>query len=169
MRRVAQLQASGAVLHVGRRYLNAHDIASRIMRRENYIVGMLAQGDVLDLELPVRRRRSHPSPGARHGALTRPLRSAPQPPFRWLFPGRRLMTSHLETLLRVGILNHMFTNSFSLRTSFANSPRRLRWRLRALALVDLALMPVFLLYHIAHFVFQHADVRTRAIAPCPLR
>lgn len=56
MRRVAQLQASGAILHVGRRYLNAHDIASRIMRRDNYIVGMLAQGTVLNLELPVRLR-----------------------------------------------------------------------------------------------------------------
>lgn len=69
------------------------------------------------------------------------------------------MTSHLETLLRVGVLNHVFTDSFSLRTSFANSPSRLRWRLRALAIVDLALMPVLLLYHVAHFVFQHADVR----------
>lgn len=56
VRRVAQLQASGAILHVGRRYLNAHDIASRIMRRDNYIVGMLAQGTVLNLELPVRLR-----------------------------------------------------------------------------------------------------------------
>lgn len=82
------------------RDLSEHDVVSRIMRKENYLIGMLNRG-VLALHVAL--------PGMRP---------------------RLLLTKTLEWNLHWCILGNMFDDSFRIRQEFVDDPRALELRLR---------------------------------------
>ena len=82
------------------RDLTEHDIVSRIMRKDNYLIGMLNRG-VLALHISL--------PGVR-------------PKF--------MLTKTLEWNLQWCILDAMFDESFRIRADFVNNPRDIERRFR---------------------------------------
>ena len=82
------------------RDLTEHDIVSRIMRKDNYLIGMLNRG-VLALHISL--------PGVR-------------PKF--------MLTKTLEWNLQWCILDAMFDDSFRIRPDFVNNPRAIERRFR---------------------------------------
>lgn len=82
------------------RDLTEHDIVSRIMRKDNYLIGMLNQG-VLALHISL--------PGLRP---------------------RFMLTKTLEWNLQWCILDAMFDDSFRIRQDFVDNPRAIERRFR---------------------------------------
>ena len=141
--RVVHLQATTRLCIV--RDLNEHDIVARILRKENYLLGMLNRG-VLGLTLDV--------PGLR---------------------GKEWLTKAVEWNVYHAVFHNMFDDDFSIRASFYDvSALRARMRFLAvvnLALspfIALFMMMYFLLHHVEKFYHDpgsvgHRQWSTRAI------
>eukprot|EP00959_Pyramimonas_sp_CCMP1952_P327886 6864413-Pyramimonas_sp.AAC.1 len=99
--RIVQAQSSMRLCVV--KELTALDIVSRIMRKENFLIGMLNK-DVLCLSLPL------PMLGS-----------------------RVMLTKILEWNLYWCILDNMFDNNFHIRHEFTMDERALKKRLRLMA------------------------------------
>ena len=110
------------------RDLTEHDIVSRIMRRDNYLIGMLNKG-VLALHVPI--------PGLR---------------------GHMLMTKTVEWNLRWCILDPMFEEStFKIRQSFIQDEASLRRRFRIMAIVNALFSPFLLIFLVIYFFMKNAE------------
>lgn len=109
------------------RDLDEHDIVSRIMRKENYLIGMLNKG-VLALHVPCM-------------GLKR----------------RFMLTKTLEWNLYWCILDHMFDDHFHIRKDFLQDEERLRRRFRTMALANLVISPFLLLFLLIYFFMKNAE------------
>lgn len=110
------------------RDLTEQDIVMCIMRKDNYLIGMLNKG-ILALSFSG-------LPG---------LSKAP------------LLTKTVEWNLRWCILNAMFDDSLRVKESFLSSPETIRKRFRAAALVNIALSPFLLVVLILQSVLKNAE------------
>ncbi|KAK2076101.1 hypothetical protein QBZ16_001437 [Prototheca wickerhamii] len=127
-RRLHQVQASTRLCAT--RDLTEHDIILRVMRRDNYIIGMLNQG-VLALHVPI--------PGLR---------------------GRVFFTQMLQWNIKACIFTNMFDENFRIRADFldpvagtAKLQRRFRW----VAALNLALSPFLLAFLFMYFFMKKAE------------
>jgi autophagy-related protein 9 len=133
VQRFLALQNSGRYrVAIQKRDLTAHDIVSRIMRKENYLIALVNKG-ILQLDTGLPFMASSPDASV------------------------RLLTKSLEWSLHFCLLSHMFNHKFTLRKQFLDDPRSLRMRFVAVGLVQLLLMPFLLLFMVMHFFLQNAQ------------
>jgi autophagy-related protein 9 len=123
--RVVHLQATTRLCIT--KDLNEHDIVARIMRKENYLLGMINR-DVLGLTLTG-------LPGARRT--------------RWL-------TTCVRWNLEWAVFHGMFDDDFSIRPSFYDV-RALRKRMRTLAVINLVLSPFIAIFMATYFALRDAE------------
>lgn len=110
------------------RDLSEFDIVARIMRRDNYMIGMLNKG-ILPLHVPL--------PGMRHHFM---------------------LTKTLEWSLDRCIFDHMFDHStFRVRADFVDDPEALQRRFRREALLMVVLSPFVLCFLLIYFFMRNAE------------
>lgn len=114
--------------------LDAHDIANRLMRKDNYLVAMINK-DVLDLSLPLP-----------------------------LFRGKQIFSKSMEWYLHFSILDMVFNEMGQVQQDFLKADRRgilsqkLRQRFIFAGLMNLLLAPVILAYVIIVYFFTYYNV-----------
>jgi len=135
--RLIRLQRSGMKIQITKSDLDAHDIASRILRKENYLVGMFNR-DVFDLHVP---------------GLVRCVLF----PFFLSTGTKQILTKHMEWNLRRIVLDHVFDCHFAIRLDFLRNPDAMRRRFRIMALVNLVLLPFILIFIVISFFLRHAN------------
>ena len=135
--RLIRLQRSGMKIQITKSDLDAHDIASRILRKENYLVGMFNR-DVFDLHVP---------------GLVRCVLF----PFFLSTGTKQILTKHMEWNLRRIVLDHVFDCRFAIRLDFLRNPDAMRRRFRIMALVNLVLLPFILIFIVISFFLRHAN------------
>eukprot|EP00887_Chlorella_sp_A99_P005099 scaffold25.g5099.t1 len=123
--RLVQVQASCRLCLV--RPLSEHDVASRVMRRENYLIGMLNKG-VLALNVPLPGLRRH-----------------------------FMLTKTLEWNIYWCVLDAMFDDHFRVDQAFLRAPAGLRRRFRAAALLNLLVSPFLLAFLLIYFFMKNAE------------
>lgn len=115
--------------------LDAHDIANRLMRRDNYLIAMINK-DVLNLSLPV--------------------------PF---LRNRQLFSKTMEWYLHYSILDMVFNERGEVRQEFLRADKRrglsqkLRQRLIFAGILNLLLAPIVLAYVVIVYFFTYYNVR----------
>ena len=112
-----QRSNTGTKIQITKSDLDAHDIASRILRRDNYLVGMFNR-DVFDLHVP---------------SLVRCVLF----PFFCFSDTKQILTKHMEWNLRRIVLDHVFDRHFAIRLDFLRNPDALRRRFRIMAVLNL--------------------------------
>ncbi|CAM9970570.1 unnamed protein product, partial [Discosporangium mesarthrocarpum] len=118
--------------------VTAHDIASRIMRKENYLIAMLNKGILrLSLPLPFLGRQGRGTMGAS--------------------TGQQFLTKSLEWSVHFCVLNHMFSQKFTIRRMFLEDVRALKVRLCLVGLAHVALLPFLMLFMLMYFFLQNAQ------------
>lgn len=126
--RLLELQRSGRYrFQINKSSLSAQHIAMRIMRKENYLVAMI-----------------------NHAVL----------PFGsdvGLFSASWYLGKCLEVNLQLCLLNHMFTDRFTLRRKFVTNPSLLASRFRWMGLANLLAMPFILMFMLVFFFLKHAE------------
>lgn len=121
--------------------LDAHDIANRLMRKENYLIAMVNK-DVLDLSLPL--------------------------PF---LRGRQLFSKTMEWYLHYCILDMAFNELGQVQQDFLRADRRrllsqkLRQRLVFAGLLNLVFAPVVFAYVVIVYFFTYYNV-SRTVSSC---
>lgn len=109
------------------RDLSAHDIVNRIMRKENYLIGMLNK-HVLALYNPI--------PGLRHQVM---------------------LTKTLEWNLNWCIFDFMFDEKFTIKRDFLSDVTILQKRLRTMAALNLIMSPFVMVFVVSYFFLQNAE------------
>ncbi|KAE8681780.1 nephrocystin-3-like [Hibiscus syriacus] len=138
LERVVRLQISQQLCVV--KDLSAHDVVMRLMRKENYLIGMLNKG-VLAFPL------STWVPGA-------------GPTFKLGPDGmqhRLILTKTLEWALNWCILQSMFDGKFCIRGDFISNPRTLKKRLMVVGLAMLLLSPFLVIFMVVYLFLRHAE------------
>jgi len=131
--RLCRLQRSSRFkIQINKKDLNAHDIASRIMRTENYLIGMFNR-NVFNLEIPL---------------LCACFFKRPKNFF---------LTKHLEWNLKFCVVNHIFDESFAVREDFLRNAGALRRRFRLMAVVNFLFLPFILVFTVVHFFLKNAE------------
>ncbi|XP_058770971.1 autophagy-related protein 9-like [Vicia villosa] len=120
--------------------LNAHDIVMRLMRKENYLIGMLNKGV---LAFPI----SQWIPGA--GPTVKSSANGTQ--------YRLVLTKTLEWTLNWCILQSMFDSNFCVRRDFVSNPRTLKKRLIFVGLAILLLSPFLVIFMLVYLFLRHAE------------
>ncbi|KAK9845371.1 hypothetical protein WJX81_004761 [Elliptochloris bilobata] len=125
-RRIVEAQKTTRLCIV--RDLTEADVVARIMRKENYLIGLLNRG-VLALHVPV--------PGLRK---------------------RLMLTKTLEWNLHWCVLDAMLDDkSFTIRESFVADVAGLQRRFRRMAVVNLVLAPFLLAFLLIYFFMRNAE------------
>lgn len=138
LEKVVQLQSSQQLCVV--KDLSAHDVVMRLMRKENYLIGMLNKGV---LAFPV----CHWVPGA-------------GPTVKSGSNGRRyrlVLTKTLEWTLNWCILQSMFDRNFCVRKDFIYNPKTLKKRLMVVGLAMLLLSPFLVIFMLVYLFLRHAE------------
>ncbi|GLU07724.1 hypothetical protein SLE2022_246720 [Rubroshorea leprosula] len=138
LEKVVQLQSSQQLCVV--KDLSAHDVVMRLMRKENYLIGMINKGV---LAFPI----SQWVPGA-------------GPTVKYAPNGRRhhlILTKTLEWTLNWCILQSMFDRNFCLRRDFISNPRTLKKRLMVVGLAMLLLSPFLVIFMLVYLFLRHAE------------
>lgn len=138
LEKVVQLQNSQQLCIV--KYLSAHDIVMRLMRKENYLIGMLNKGV---LAFPI----SIWVPGA--GPVVKVGRG--------LIQHRLILTKTLEWTLNWCILQSMFDRNFCVKRDFVSTPKTLKKRLMLVGLVMLLLSPFLVIFMLVYLFLRHAE------------
>eukprot|EP01018_Ginkgo_biloba_P034498 Gb_31273 [translate_table: standard] len=120
--------------------LSAHDVVMRIMRKDNFLIGMLNKGV---LALPIPRW----VPGA--GPVVHCEANGTK--------NRLMLTKALEWSLNWCILQNMFDRNFSIRRDFINNSALLRKRLMAVGFGMLILSPFLIIFTLVYFFLRHAE------------
>ncbi|KAG7667053.1 hypothetical protein Ndes2526B_g04460 [Nannochloris sp. 'desiccata'] len=108
--------------------LTEHDIVSRIMRKDNYLIGMLNKG-VLALHIPL--------PGLQ---------------------GHVLLTKTVQWNLRWCVLDAMFDEStFKIQQSFLQDEAALQRRFRVMAVVNAIFSPFLFVFLVIYFFMKNAE------------
>ncbi|PON81717.1 Autophagy-related protein [Trema orientale] len=138
LEKVVQLQSSERLCVV--KNLSAHDVVMRLMRKENYLIGMLNKGV---LAFPI----SQWVPGA-------------GPTVKFGLNGKRhrlILTKTLEWTLNWCILQSMFDRNFCVRRDFISNPRTLKKRLMVVGLAMLLLSPFIVIFMLVYLFLRHAE------------
>ncbi|GLJ42584.1 hypothetical protein SUGI_0882740 [Cryptomeria japonica] len=120
--------------------LSAHDVVMRIMRKDNYLIGMLNKG-VLALSIP------QWVPGA--GPVVQREVNGTE--------NRLILTKTLEWSLKWCILQYMFDRNFLIRRDFINNPGSLRKRLMIVGFLMLVLCPFLVIFMLVYLFLMHAE------------
>ncbi|QCD97731.1 Autophagy-related protein 9 [Vigna unguiculata] len=120
--------------------LSAHDIVMRLMRKENYLIGMLNKGV---LAFPI----SPWFPGA--GPTMTSGSSGTQ--------NRVILTKTLEWTLNWCILQSMFDRNFCVRRDFVSNPKTLQRRLMVVGFAMLLLSPFLVIFMLVYLFLRHAE------------
>jgi len=134
--KVIELQRT-ARLCIVKDELTAHDIASRIMRKDNFLIALV-----------------------NHGLLPHEPLLQLQPLSMCLGMSMLLssgMSKPLEWSLYVSVLDAMFDAQFRIRKSFTRDVGALQLRLVLCGVVNLALAPFFVLFMLVFFFLKHAE------------
>lgn len=119
--------------------LDAHDIANRLMRKDNYLIAMINK-DILNISLPLP-----------------------------LLRGRQLFSKTMEWYLHYGILDMAFNELGQVRQDFLRADRRgllsqkLRQRLYFAGLLNLLFAPIVLAYVVIVYFFTYYNVSSSGI------
>ncbi|KAG2327640.1 hypothetical protein Bca4012_036648 [Brassica carinata] len=138
LEKVVQLQSSQRLCVV--KDLSAHDIIMRLMRKENYLIGMLNKGL---LSFPI----SHWIPGA--GPV---VKAAPDGTQHHL-----VLTKTLEWTLNWCILQSMFDCNFRVRRDFVSNPTTLKKQLFVVGIAMLLLSPFLVIFMLVYLFLRHAE------------
>ena len=162
VRRLGELQARGrapwrafqtSAGDDGTSVISASDIAVRIMRKENYLVGLLNAG-VLPLELPPTLRKVL---GTLKFYLPFLERSGQMGGDNRGF-GRLRLTKTLEWSLHACVMDHVFSSrSMMLRRAFVEDPEALKRRFYVAGALHILLMPFVAAFMIMRFFLQNAQ------------
>ncbi|RDY01180.1 Autophagy-related protein 9, partial [Mucuna pruriens] len=120
--------------------LSAHDMVMRLMRKENYLIGMLNKGV---LAFPI----SQWVPGA--GPTVKSGTNGTQ--YRLILP------KTLEWSLNWCILQSMFDRNFCVRSDFVSNPKTLKKRLMVVGIVLLLLSPFLVIFMLVYLFLRHAE------------
>ncbi|KAI7730132.1 hypothetical protein M8C21_001420 [Ambrosia artemisiifolia] len=120
--------------------LSSHDIIMRMMRKENYLIGMLNKGV---LAFPI----SHWAPGA--GPTSKKSPNGTQ--------NRLMLTKTLEWTLNWCILQSMFDRNFCIRRDFVTNPKTLKKTLTVVGLAMLLLSPFLVVFMLVYLFLRHAE------------
>ena len=134
--KVIELQRT-ARLCIVKDELTAHDIASRIMRKDNFLIALVNHG-LLPLE-PLLQLQ----PLSMCLGMSMLLSSGMSKPLEWS--------------LYVSVLDAMFDAQFRIRQSFTRDVGALQLRLVLCGVVNLALAPFFVLFMLVFFFLKHAE------------
>ncbi|KAM5563518.1 autophagy-related protein 9 [Rosa sericea] len=138
LEKVVELQRSQQLCVV--KDLSAHDVVMRLMRKENYLIGMLNKGV---LAFPI----SQWVPGS-------------GPTVKLPSDGKRerlILTKTLEWTLNWCILQSMFDRNFCVRGDFVSNPRTLQKRLMVVGLAMLLLSPFLVIFMLVYLFLRHAE------------
>ncbi|KAG1361388.1 autophagy-related protein 9 [Cocos nucifera] len=138
LEKAVQLQYSQQLCVV--KNLSAHDVVMRIMRKENYLIGMLNKGC---LAFPM----SGWIPGAGPAVKSRKN-------------GRKnhlILTKTLEWTLNWCILQSMFDNKFCVQRDFVTNPSLLKKRLRIIGTGMLLISPCLVIFMLVYLFLRHAE------------
>ncbi|XP_041007404.1 autophagy-related protein 9 isoform X2 [Juglans microcarpa x Juglans regia] len=138
LEKVVQLQSSQQLCVI--KDLSAHDIVMRLMRKENYLIGMLNKGV---LAFPI----SQCVPGA--GPTVKFVSNGTQ--------HRLILTKTLEWTLNWCILQSMFDRNFCVRRDFISNPTTLKKRLMVVGLAMLLLSPFLVIFMLVYLFLRHAE------------
>lgn len=97
--------------------LDAHDVANRILRQENYLIALFNK-DLLDLRVRV------PLPTAITGILPSSMVSINSNGRAFLVLGQQRLTKALEWNLRYCLMGHLFDHRGRVRKDFVRGRRR---------------------------------------------
>ncbi|KAF5741888.1 hypothetical protein HS088_TW10G00896 [Tripterygium wilfordii] len=122
--------------------LSAHDVVMRLMRKENYLIGMLNKGV---LAFPI--FEWFPLPGT--GPTVRCGNNGKQ--------HRLILTKTLEWTLNWCILESMFDRNFCVRRDFISNPKTLKKRLMVVGLAMLLLSPFLVIFMLVYLFLRHAE------------
>lgn len=138
LEKVVQIQSSQQLCVV--KVLSAHDVVMRLMRKENYLIGMVNKGV---LAFPI----SQWIPGA--GPVVKLGSQGAQ--------HRLILTKTLEWTLNWCILQSMFDRNFCVRREFMSNPRTLKKRLMVVGLAMLLLSPFLVIFMLVYLFLRHAE------------
>ncbi|KAJ1438371.1 autophagy protein Apg9-domain-containing protein, partial [Ochromonadaceae sp. CCMP2298] len=128
LERLILLHERGAYIVAVKEKLTVHDVVMRIMRKENYLIGMINK-NALDLFIPW-----------------------------WIpFASERFLTKSIEWALHFCILDYMFDEQFDVSSEFLNDVAGLQWRFQVVGLIHLLLLPFMLIFMTVHFFLQNAQ------------
>ncbi|XP_039008759.1 autophagy-related protein 9-like [Hibiscus syriacus] len=138
LEKVVWLQSSQQLCVV--KDLSAHDVVMRLMRKENYLIGMLNKG-VFAFPLPAW------VPGVGPTVKFGPYGTQ----------HRLMLTKMLEWTLNWCMLQSMFDRNFCVRRDFIYNPRTLKKRLMVVGLVMLILSPFLVIFMLVYLFLRHAE------------
>ncbi|KAJ6681227.1 APG9 AUTOPHAGY 9 [Salix koriyanagi] len=138
LEKVVQLQHSQQLCVV--KDLTAHDIILRLMRKENYLIGMLNKGV---LAFPISLWIPGVGPTVRTGSNG-----------LW---HHLILTKPLEWTLNWCILQSMFDRNFCVRRDFISNPNALKKRLMVVGLAMLVLAPFLVIFMLVYLFLRHAE------------
>ncbi|KAF5201912.1 Autophagy-related protein [Thalictrum thalictroides] len=138
LEKVVQVQRSQQLCVV--KDLSAHDVVMRIMRKENYLIGMLNKGV---LAFPISQWIPGTGPAVNYGTNGR--------------KHHLMLNKTLEWTLNWCILQSMFDRNFFIKGSFIHNPSLLKKRLMAVGLGMFLLSPFIFIFMVAFLFLRHAE------------
>ncbi|CAK7346425.1 unnamed protein product [Dovyalis caffra] len=138
LEKVVQLQHSQQLCVV--KDLTAHDVVMRLMRKENYLIGMLNKGV---LAFPISLWIPGVGPTVRTGSNG--------------MQHRLILTKPLEWTLNWCILQSMFDRNYCVRRDFIYNPNALKKRLMVVGLAMLVLSPFLVIFMLVYLFLRHAE------------
>ncbi|XVF71981.1 hypothetical protein PTKIN_Ptkin12aG0084200 [Pterospermum kingtungense] len=138
LERVVRLQSSQQLCVV--KDLSAHDVIMRLMRKENYLIGMLNKG-ILAFPISPWVPGAGPTVRVGHDGMRH----------------RLILTKTLEWTLNWCILHSMFDRNFCVRRDFISNPRTLKKRLMVVGLAMLLLSPFLVIFMLVYLFLRHAE------------
>ncbi|CAL0316833.1 unnamed protein product [Lupinus luteus] len=136
--KVVQMQSSQQLCVV--KDLSAHDMVLRLMRKENYLIGMINKGV---LAFPISQWVPGVGPTVKSGPNGTQY--------------RLILTKTLEWTLNWCILQSMFDRNFCVRMDFVSNPRTLKKRLMVVGLAMLLLSPFIVIFMLVYLFLRHAE------------
>jgi autophagy-related protein 9 len=123
-----------ARFYYGRDEMNAHHIANRIMKKDNYMIAMITN-QLFDFSIPWIRRW-------------------------WDYP---LFTTSMEWNLQYGVMNFFFDERLKLKRDIMNPQRRdatietLKKRVRLISIVNIVLLPFLSILYLFWALFEYGE------------
>ncbi|KAI5596982.1 hypothetical protein BDE02_02G037700 [Populus trichocarpa] len=138
LEKVVELQHSQQLCVV--KDLTAHDVVMRLMRKENYLIGMLNKGV---LAFPISSWIPGAGPTVRNGSNG--------------MQHHLILTKPLEWTLNWCILQSMFDRNFCVRRDFIYNPNALKKRLMVVGLAMVVLSPFLVIFMLVYLFLRHAE------------
>lgn len=138
LEKVVQLQKSHQLCVV--KNLSAHEVVMRIMRKENYLIGMLNKG-ILALSIPQWVPGAGPTDNSRSDGKRNHL----------------ILPKTLEWTLNWCIFQSMFDSKFCVQRDFITNPLLLKKRLAVVGIVMFLLSPCLVIFMLVYLFLRHAE------------